>query len=940
MPEIDPVILQLRADVAKYRVDVESVTRRVNSQLDSQGKSVVRLENQIKSSSARIGASMKAIATSLAAGFSAREIASMADSYTRFTNQLKVAGLAGEDLAGVQEKLFGVAQKNGVELEAIGTLYSRAAQNQKELGASSQDLINLTRSVSASLRISGTSTNEASGALLQLGQALGSPRVQAEEFNSLLDTMQPLLREASKYIDGTGDSLSGLTRKIKDTKGPGVSNVELFNAITRAMGDLEAQAGSTQLTIAGAFTTLSNSITKYIGEADSANGATGLITEAIGSLADNIDLVAEALSILILAMGTRYVVAAGAATTATVANSAAMFALQARMAGAATTAEALTFAMGGLGAALPILAVGALGAALYATQQRIKSNSEASSEYARIEDGATTIRSKAEEAAQRLATATGEARKSAEANAAAVKKEAEAYLQSAKAALTAATVKEIAAGKEAQASRNYSGAGVGSAMAVGFTGEALGGTPNARYQKAKANMLAARKAVDEAEAALTAFSTAPSVGGGGGAGTTPGTSKPSKTKAYERDPDRAEQDLARLRTEELQARLDLATTAEDRADLQRQILDEERQQRVDEINANKDLTDAQKKAALATVDRLYGKRGTNADGTITVDNSLYGQGINREQDQTLAREAQDRAQAQAQNEQDLLRSQQYLTQTREKQRDIALRLVDLAYEQERNELEAIKASGTANQAQKDIAAARLAVLEQLKATDKEGVDQQYASPLQRYSQDLGATSTNDQVEGFVVDELKGVQDSISSGLQKAIGTKDPIINGLINMFIQDVIMKPLADALSQASSGEGGIIGAIGSVISTIGFASGGYTGSGGKNEVAGVVHKGEYVVPADAVRRIGVQSLESLSTGASAARGMTGVSAARGSAGTTVVSAPQFNLKGAVITADLYADMQRISDDSAAKAGAASYQRSMKDAPGSVRRAQRFRTK
>ncbi|MGV2130913.1 tape measure protein, partial [Agrobacterium vitis] len=37
-----------------------------------------------------------------------------------------------------------------------------------------------------------------------------------------------------------------------------------------------------------------------------------------------------------------------------------------------------------------------------------------------------------------------------------------------------------------------------------------------------------------------------------------------------------------------------------------------------------------------------------------------------------------------------------------------------------------------------------------------------------------------------------------------------------------------------------------------IGFADGGYTGAGGKYEPAGVVHKGEYVFDADAVRKAG----------------------------------------------------------------------------------------
>lgn len=42
------------------------------------------------------------------------------------------------------------------------------------------------------------------------------------------------------------------------------------------------------------------------------------------------------------------------------------------------------------------------------------------------------------------------------------------------------------------------------------------------------------------------------------------------------------------------------------------------------------------------------------------------------------------------------------------------------------------------------------------------------------------------------------------------------------------------------------------------GFALGGYTGSGGRYEPAGIVHRGEYVFDADATRRIGVETLES----------------------------------------------------------------------------------
>lgn len=43
------------------------------------------------------------------------------------------------------------------------------------------------------------------------------------------------------------------------------------------------------------------------------------------------------------------------------------------------------------------------------------------------------------------------------------------------------------------------------------------------------------------------------------------------------------------------------------------------------------------------------------------------------------------------------------------------------------------------------------------------------------------------------------------------------------------------------------------------GFSDGGYTGNGGKYEPAGVVHRGEYVLPQEVVRALGVDRLDAL---------------------------------------------------------------------------------
>ncbi|MGK3273566.1 phage tail tape measure protein [Comamonas kerstersii] len=56
--------------------------------------------------------------------------------------------------------------------------------------------------------------------------------------------------------------------------------------------------------------------------------------------------------------------------------------------------------------------------------------------------------------------------------------------------------------------------------------------------------------------------------------------------------------------------------------------------------------------------------------------------------------------------------------------------------------------------------------------------------------------------------------------------------------------------------GQGGPLAAAGKFF---GFASGGYTGDGGKYEPAGIVHKGEYVINAAATKRLGLGYLNSL---------------------------------------------------------------------------------
>ena len=73
-------------------------------------------------------------------------------------------------------------------------------------------------------------------------------------------------------------------------------------------------------------------------------------------------------------------------------------------------------------------------------------------------------------------------------------------------------------------------------------------------------------------------------------------------------------------------------------------------------------------------------------------------------------------------------------------------------------------------------------------------------------------------------------------------------------------------AMATALSVTGPLASAVGmTAMSGVGFMEGGYTGDGRRDEVAGPVHRGEFVFNSEATARIGVGTLEAMSNGKAA---------------------------------------------------------------------------
>lgn len=97
---------------------------------------------------------------------------------------------------------------------------------------------------------------------------------------------------------------------------------------------------------------------------------------------------------------------------------------------------------------------------------------------------------------------------------------------------------------------------------------------------------------------------------------------------------------------------------------------------------------------------------------------------------------------------------------------------------------------------------------------------------------------------------------------------DGVIEDLIRIHVRQAAAGFLGAAFGFLSGGGSSVVGSgtmtgFSETISRSGFAGGGYTGPGGVNEPAGIVHKGEVVWSQDDIRRFGgVEAVESLRTG------------------------------------------------------------------------------
>lgn len=282
-----------------------------------------------------------------------------------------------------------------------------------------------------------------------------------------------------------------------------------------------------------------------------------------------------------------------------------------------------------------------------------------------------------------------------------------------------------------------------------------------------------------------------------------------------RDEAQYQDNLGRMRVTLLSVQSQLSGTAEDRYAFETARIAEDRAALVRDLALEKDLSDTKRAELLAAHDRVAGVRTA-----IAV----------QERATQIAREAYEAQRLVSDDIQDELRFRGELADTIAERRDLELQLIEARKQAERAYLNSIVAQNPVGSAAARNAQAQLGTLDARYGRQSALALRQNEGPLARYSRSFSDPRT--QVEEAVVQRLEEVNDGIADAISDFIGTDDPLIKNLLNILIDQVLMKPIAAALEQArAAGGGGGGGFFGKIA---GALVGAFGGKGKKSFNAG----------------------------------------------------------------------------------------------------------
>jgi len=258
------VNIKVRADARQATAEMSKLSRSINS-IDQQAKSVTSTFQKLA-----IG-----ITAAFAAGGVTKGIIKASDAMTNMGNRVNLVTRDMKQTSIVMKELFSIAARSRSDVGAAADTFSRFGLALKDQNKPLKELLVVTEAVQKAGVISGSSTESAKAAIVQLGQGLASGQLRGQELNSVLEQMPRLAQAIAEGMDIPFG-------KLRESAMAGLVTAEaVYDAIIKGAQDIDDEYLLLKATVGGLSTVFKNEFTRAISEMDKVLGTTESIKTKI-----------------------------------------------------------------------------------------------------------------------------------------------------------------------------------------------------------------------------------------------------------------------------------------------------------------------------------------------------------------------------------------------------------------------------------------------------------------------------------------------------------------------------------------------------------------------------------------------------------------------------------------------------------------------------------
>ncbi|EFF2162843.1 phage tail tape measure protein [Escherichia coli] len=281
---------------SEYYRTLQNGGRQAAAAAREQRRALAELNSQLT----EIRASAVGMTSAFAGAFATGHLISLADEWSSVNARLKQASQSSDEFASSQKVLMDISQRTGTAFSDNAALFARSAASMREYGYSADDVLKVTEAISTGLKISGASAAEAGSVITQFSQALAQGVLRGEEFNSVNESGDRIIRALAA---GMGVARKDLKAMADDGQ---LTADKVVPALISQLGILRDEYAAMPETVSDGITKVENAFMAWVGGANEASGATKTLSGALNGVAGNIDTVATAAGVLVAVGVARY----------------------------------------------------------------------------------------------------------------------------------------------------------------------------------------------------------------------------------------------------------------------------------------------------------------------------------------------------------------------------------------------------------------------------------------------------------------------------------------------------------------------------------------------------------------------------------------------------------------------------------------------------------